>query len=60
MEVVDSDQLPGSIGCANFFHFLSEIGPRRARPSLSYFVNRQSTVEVSPEKSCRFRIVLKH
>ena len=30
------------LGARNFFHFQIEISPRRARQSLSYFVNRQS------------------
>ena len=45
-EVVDAEEYkancPTVLGAQNFFHFQIEISLRRARQSLSYFVNRQS------------------
>ena len=45
-EVVDAGEYkancPTVLGARNFFHFQIEISPRRARQSLSCFVNRQS------------------
>ena len=45
-EVVDAEEYkancPTVLGARNFFHFQIEISTRRARQSLSCFVNRQS------------------
>ena len=46
VKVVDAEEYktncPTVLGARKFFHFQIKISPRRARQSLSYFVNRQS------------------
>ena len=46
VEVVDTGEYKANcltaLGARNFFHFQIKIGPRRARQSLSHFVDRQS------------------